>query len=143
MNKLRDIFDPESDTNKAWDKRMEEMKQKAYEEEDCMTCKHYIPIDTHLPGCCTELPQCKLGGLAMEHCLLYERRTAWQEKERKTMDILITFKDGTLKVIHNAKEGRHNKDNELFMIEKDGRTAMIPRENVRYFGPKEFWIEDK
>lgn len=59
------------------------------------------------------------------------------------MDLLIVFKDGVCRVVRDAKGGNHNRDTDMYMIEKGGLTALIPRENVRYFGPKEIWGEVK
>lgn len=59
------------------------------------------------------------------------------------MDLLIVFNDGTHKIIPNVQRGKHNRDIDMYLIEKGGLTSFIPRENVRYFGPKEMWTEDE
>ena len=66
-NKLKEIF---SSKPPEWIKKLEEQ---ACRERWCSTCKHYIPEDEDLPGFVTVYPECKLGGLAMETCLFYER----------------------------------------------------------------------
>lgn len=72
MNMLRELFsaDPEAESVK----RARAVVEQAFADEDCCTCKSYIPVDPHLPGFVTAFPECRHGGLAMEHCDKYEKK---------------------------------------------------------------------
>ena len=59
------------------------------------------------------------------------------------MNLLIVFNDGKEKHITNVGRCEHDYNHSMFMIEKGGSRSFVPDRNVRYFGTKETWMEDK
>lgn len=71
MNRLKEMLNPNSEYSKRQKEKMLEIVELAYKEECCCTCKNYIPIDDTLPAFVSTYPECKLGGLAINHCKNY------------------------------------------------------------------------
>ena len=59
------------------------------------------------------------------------------------MNLLIVFNDGKEKHITNVSRCEHDYNHSMFMIENVGSRSFVPYRNVRYFGTKETWMEDK
>ncbi len=72
MNSFRDVFNPSPEYRHAQNERYKNIVRQSYDEKWCCTCKNFIPIDDSLPGFITAFPRCKVGGLAVETCELYE-----------------------------------------------------------------------
>ena len=58
------------------------------------------------------------------------------------MTLLIVFNDGTERRIENVRTaGLESVDCFMFTEGNDRGRAFVPKENVRYFGPEELWVE--
>lgn len=72
MNKLREMFDENSEYNKRIKEKLEQIIEQSYVNKDCCTCQNYIPVPEDLPGFCTAYPECKMNIKPMETCLFYK-----------------------------------------------------------------------
>lgn len=58
------------------------------------------------------------------------------------MTLLIVFNDGTERRIENVRTaGLESVDCFMFTEGNDRGRAFVPKENIRYFGPEELWVE--
>lgn len=69
---FQEIFHPTPEQKRKQEENLKKLKQQAFYEKWCCTCKHFIPVDDRLPGFITAYPECKLNGLAIETCDYYE-----------------------------------------------------------------------
>lgn len=61
------------------------------------------------------------------------------------MTLLIVFNDGTQKRIENVNEHSCHGNINCFKY-STGTTAywaFVPKENIKYFGPEELWVEEE
>lgn len=66
-------FHPTPEQVQEQERFFKQIVKTAYKEKQCITCKHYIPIDPDLPGFVIAFPTCKVtDNIANKTCDKYE-----------------------------------------------------------------------
>lgn len=84
---MRDIFrrtfNPTPDEELEYLQKYRSIFEKSYIEKWCSSCVNYIPVPDNLPGVVSASPDCKLGGLAIKTCLLYDCNAEARKRDEK------------------------------------------------------------
>lgn len=56
-------------------------------------------------------------------------------------DLVIKFKDGSIKIIKSVTNFTANYEGKIFIVEKNGYKSFFPMENIIYIG-REFDLKD-